>query len=153
MGEKFAEGAQAELFHCHVKWGNPKGNEDDLERGREWVLKVFKKGTFLRHLKSQLPQGLLQFHAVERIHWRSPTPKLVPRYSARVYFGTLLEDGRLAFLMVKEHFDLRSLIEHNMKSKGGEGGGPFLKEDAEMMMYGVALGWNGCTIMALFIGT
>ena len=104
------------------------------------VLKVFKKGTFLRHLKSQLPQGLLQFCAAERKNWRSPTPKVFPRYQCEVYCGTLLEDGRFAFLMVKEHFDLRSLIGREMKSKGGEGGGPFSKEEAEVMMYSVALG-------------
>ena len=130
MGEKFAEGAQAELFHCHVKWGNPKYNEWDLEKGVKWVLKVFKKGTFLHHLKSQLPQGLLQFHAVERKNWRSPTPKVLSRYLCEVFHGTLLEDGRFAFLKEKEHFDLRSLIDSEMKSKGGEGGGPFSKEKA-----------------------
>ena len=140
VGEKFAEGGQAELFHCHIKWANPILNEDDLEKGTEWVLKVFKKGTFLRHLKSQLPQGFLQFFAADRKNWRSPTPKVLPRYYCEVYPGTLLEDGRFAFLMVKEHFDLRSLIECNMESKGGEGGGPFSKKEAELMMYGVALG-------------
>ena len=46
----------------------------------------------------------------------------------------LLEDGRFAFLMVKEHFDLCSLIERNMKSKGGEGSGPFSKEEGRVMM-------------------
>ena len=134
--EKFAEGAQVELFHCCVNWANPK----DLEKGREWVLKVFKKGTFLRHLKSQLSQGLLQFHAAEVKNWSSPTPKVLPRYRCGVHCGTLLVDGRFAFLMEKEHFDLRSLIECEMKSKGGEGGGPFSNEEAEVMMYRVALG-------------
>ena len=129
-----------ELFHCHVKWGNPKGNEDDLEKGREWVLKVFKKGTFLCHLKSQLPHGLLQFHATEMKNWNSPTPKEFSRYYCAVINGTLLEDGRFAFMMEKEHFDLRSLIEREMKSKGGEGGGPFSKKEAEFMMCSVALG-------------
>ena len=42
--------------------------------------------------------------------------------------------------MVKENFDLRSLIECNMESKGGEGGGPFSKEEIELMMYDIALG-------------
>ena len=140
VGEKFAEGAQGELFHCHVKWGNSKMNEEDLKKGTKWALKVFKKGTFLHDLKSQLSQGLLQFHAAEMKNWRSPTPKVLPRYQCTVFRGTLLEDGRFAFLMVKEHFDLRSLIERNMKSKGGESGGPFLKEEGEVMMYQIALG-------------
>ena len=140
MGEKFAEGAQAELFHCHVKWPNPEMNEEDVKKGIEWVLKVFKKGTFLHHLKSQLPQGLLQFHAALMKNWGSPTPKVFKRYQCSVFGGTLLEDGRFAFLMEKEHFDLRSLIERNMKSKHGECGGPFPKEEVELMMYEVALG-------------
>ena len=140
MGEKFAEGGQAELFHCHVKWANPKANEDDLKNRTKWVLKVFKKGTFLHQLKSQFPEGLLQFHAAHRKNYESPAPKLFPRYQSSVYGGTLLEDGRFAFLMRKEHFDLRHLIERNMKSKGGKGGGPFSKEEGEVMIYMIALG-------------
>jgi hypothetical protein len=62
MGKKFAEGGHAELYEAHVKWWYPEGNEEDLRDGREYVLKVFKKGTFLKHLKSQLPQGLLKVH-------------------------------------------------------------------------------------------
>ena len=57
MGEKFAEGAQSELFHAHITWENPKYNERDHEWGYEWVLKVFKKGTLLRHLQSHWPHG------------------------------------------------------------------------------------------------
>lgn len=63
MGETFAEGVQAELFHAQVTWGNPAANEQDLNEGTEWVVNVFKKGTFLRRLQSQLPHGLPHFHA------------------------------------------------------------------------------------------
>jgi hypothetical protein len=59
VGEKFAEGGQAELFHAHITWADPKYNEKDLEDGTEWVIKVFKKGTLLRHLQSQWPKGYL----------------------------------------------------------------------------------------------
>ena len=62
MGKKFAEGGQAELYEAHIKWWYPKGNEEDLRDGHEYMLKVFKKGTFLKHLKSQLPQRLLKVH-------------------------------------------------------------------------------------------
>ena len=119
---------------------DPESNEEDLEKGFEWVLKVFKKGTLLRHLKSQLPHGLLQAHAAHRKNSRSLIPKALPQYCCIVWCGTLLEDGRFAILMVKEHFDLCSLIVRNMKSKGGEGGGPFSKQDAQAMMYTIALG-------------
>jgi serine/threonine protein kinase len=42
--------------------------------------------------------------------------------------------------MCKEHFDLRNLIECSMSSKSGKDCGPFSKEEAEVMMYSVALG-------------
>jgi hypothetical protein len=52
MREKFAEGGQVELYDVHIKWWYPEGNEEDLREGCEYVLKVFKKGTFLKHLQS-----------------------------------------------------------------------------------------------------
>ncbi|KAG0603244.1 hypothetical protein M758_10G078300 [Ceratodon purpureus] len=140
VGEKFAEGGQAELFHAKVTWSNPKDNERDERMGIEHVVKVFKKGTFLRDLKSQLPHGLLQFHVEEMENYRSPTPKVTPRFFCEVYRGILLENGQFAFLMQKEHFDLRSLIEHKMESRSDRDSGPFSKEDGEIIMYHIALG-------------
>jgi len=113
-----------------------------LREGCEYVLKVFKKGTFLKHLQSQLPQGLLQIHAEEMRNLRSPTPEDFPRYFCKVIHGILLEDGRFAFLMEKEHLDLRTLIERQMGSRSGNDCGPFTKEEAQLIMYGVALGVN-----------
>ena len=127
----------------HAQRPDPKAPYTSDVRSVEvdWVLKVFKKETFLRHLESQLPQGLLQFHAAERKNWRSSTPKVLSRYLCEVFHGTLLEDGRFAFLMEKEHFDLHSLIDREMKSEGGKGGGPFSKEKVELMnLYSVVLG-------------
>jgi serine/threonine protein kinase len=140
MGKKFAEGGQAELYEAHVKRSYPQNTEEDLRDGCEYVLKVFKKGTFLKHLKSQLPQGLLKVHSEDQKNIMSPTYKLGPRYCSRVHCGTLLRDGRFAFLMVKDDLDLRHLIEHNMKLRTSEDLGPFSKEDIELMMYRVALG-------------
>ena len=140
MGEKFAEGGQAELYEAHVKWHDPRNTEEDVRKGREYALKVFKKGTFLRDLQLQLPQGLLRFIAEDIANWSSPTPKLLPRFHCFVNCGILLKDGRFAFLMVKEHFDLRNLIERSMKSKINKDCGPFSKEEAEVMMYDIALG-------------
>jgi serine/threonine protein kinase len=56
----------------------------------------------------------------------------------------LLEDGRFGFLMVKEDEDLRSVIDRNMKTNVGKSHGPFEKEseDAEMLMYRIALGMD-----------
>jgi serine/threonine protein kinase len=140
MGKKFAEGGQAELYDVQCKWWYPKRNEDDLRMGREYVLKVFKKGTFLKDLKSQLPQGLLKVYNEDMEIMRSSTPQLGPRFFSKVHRGILLRDGRFAFLMEKEHLDLRNLIDRNMKLKTSKDLGPFPKEDVEFMMYGVALG-------------
>ncbi|KAG0559114.1 hypothetical protein KC19_10G079900 [Ceratodon purpureus] len=140
VGEKFAEGGQAELFHAEFKWCNPETNERLMKEGVEYVLKVFKKGTFLKHLKMQLPRGFLQVHA-----WRMEnlkTMNLFPRFECNVYRGTLLKDGRFAFLMQKEYGDLHQLIECNMALKLGKDGGPFSKEEAEFIMYRVALGMD-----------
>ncbi|KAG0504301.1 hypothetical protein KC19_10G073100 [Ceratodon purpureus] len=140
VGEKFAEGGQAELFHAKVTWSNPRNTQVDEREGREYVVKVFKKGTFLIDLKSQLPHGLLQFHVEYMENYKSPAPKEMPRYFCHVVRGILLENGRFAFLMQKDDFDLRSLIERKMESRIDGDCGPFSKEDGEVMMYDIALG-------------
>jgi serine/threonine protein kinase len=93
-------------------------------------------------LQSQLPQGLLQLHVENMENLRSPTPEEFPRYFCKVYRGILLEDGRFGFLMEKDHFDLRNLIELQMGSTSGKDCGPFSKDEAEIIMYFVALGAN-----------
>ena len=50
-GEKFAEGAQTELFNARVKWSNLEGNEWDLENGIEFVLKIFKEWNLVQDLQ------------------------------------------------------------------------------------------------------
>ena len=140
MGEKFAEGAQAELFHVHVTWKNPKYNEYDVEKEREWVVKVFKKGTFLHHFRLMLLDVLKKFHAKEtEKSWLSTTYKRIPSFR-HVNMGTILKDGRFAFLMEKEDFDLRTLIDYNMALKCGKKCVPFSKKEAELLMYQVAMG-------------
>ncbi|KAG0625194.1 hypothetical protein M758_2G035200 [Ceratodon purpureus] len=138
VGEKFAEGGQAELFHARVIWYKSKIIKYFLKRGYEWVMKVFKKGTSLRQLQSQWPLGYLQFRG--ELGSNSIDPKLV-RYYCEVFFGILLEDGRFAFLMKREHKDLRKLIDQRMLEIG-QGEGPFSKEDGELIMYKIACGMN-----------
>ncbi|KAG0588678.1 hypothetical protein KC19_2G260800 [Ceratodon purpureus] len=142
IGHKFAEGGQAELFHANVTWWKSEDNELDREHGREWVLKVFKKGTRLRHLQSQWPHGMLKFQEERVANWMSPTPKTYPRYFCNVQCGTLLGDGRFAFLMKKEHLDLRRLIDDKMKLISTNNCGPFSKEVAEKLMFDVGLGMS-----------
>ncbi|KAG0627604.1 hypothetical protein M758_2G214400 [Ceratodon purpureus] len=142
IGHKFAEGGQAELFHANVTWTESEDNERCREYGVEWVLKVFKKGTRLRHLQSQWPHGMLKFHEEQVENWRSPTPKMHARFYCDVLCGTLLGDGRFAFLMRKEHLDLRRLIDDKMKLTSSNTYGPFSKEVAEELMFDVALGMS-----------
>ncbi|KAG0627619.1 hypothetical protein M758_2G215900 [Ceratodon purpureus] len=142
IGHKFAEGGQAELFHANVTWSHPKGNELDREDGREYVLKVFKKGTRLRHLQSQWPHGMLKYRMEEVANWLLPTRKTWPRFYCEVHCGTLLGDGRFAFLMKKEHLDLRRLIDDKMKLISTNNCGPFSKEVAEKLMFEIALGMS-----------
>jgi hypothetical protein len=143
VGEKFAEGGQAELFHAHITWANPLTIQWDIEYGIEWVIKVFKKGTLLRHLQSQWPQGYLHAWAKNYEDIKLGLPK-VKRYFCQVMYGTLLEDGRFGFLMTKEDEDLRSVIDRKMIKNVGKSHGPFRKDsqDAEMIMYRIALGMD-----------
>ncbi|KAG0554618.1 hypothetical protein KC19_12G105400 [Ceratodon purpureus] len=140
LGEKFAEGAQAELFHAHVHWSDPEMNQEDDEDGTKWVVKVFKKGTLVRHLQQQWPEGLFQYTTKDFENTKLGKPPQV-RYHSEVHCATLLEDGRFAFLMVKEDEDLRTLIDRKMK-ESDHGCGPFSKERGEEIMYRVAQGLN-----------
>ncbi|KAG0598757.1 hypothetical protein M758_12G098600 [Ceratodon purpureus] len=140
LGEKFAEGAQAELFHAHVQWRNPKSNERDQEDGIEWVVKVFKKGSLVRHLQQQWPHGLLQIK-LKNLKRFKIGKTLENRHYCDVFCATLLEDGRFAFLMVREDEDLRTLIDCKM-SESHCMSGPFSKEVAEEIMHRVAMGMN-----------
>jgi serine/threonine protein kinase len=44
--------------------------------------------------------------------------------------------------MTKEHFDMRTLIDHNMKSSIVKDCGPFSKEEVEVYMFEIALGMS-----------
>ena len=140
VGEKFAEGAQAELFHASVTWKDAEFNEHCEREGVEWAVKVFKKGTLLHQLQSQWPQGMFLFHA-ERVQlWELGKPPQT-QLTSDVKCGILLEDGRFAFLMQKEHEDLWSVIDWEMLSTR-EGQGPFVQDVAERIMYRVAKGMD-----------
>jgi hypothetical protein len=112
-------------------------SEQDRECGSKWVLKVFKKITLSRQLQSQWPHGYLQFY-VENVE-RSRLGKLgVMRYFCNVFCGTLLKDGRFAFLMLREEEDLRSLIDGIMELKINQDCRPFANEDAKVIIWRVA---------------
>jgi serine/threonine protein kinase len=138
VGEKFAEGGQAELFHAHVTWWNPESNEEDQEQGFEWVLKVFKKGTVLRHLQSQWLEGYLKLWA-KMPEYGDPDFHFSIIHHCEINSGILLEDGRFSFLLRRQHEDLRSFIDRKMLNIGQDCG-PFSKDFAESLIYCIGLG-------------
>ncbi|KAG0562278.1 hypothetical protein KC19_9G133100 [Ceratodon purpureus] len=86
---------------------------------------------------------MLKYHEEEVANSNSSTPKTILRFfSSHVQCGTLSENGRFAFLMYKEHLDLRRLIDEKMKLISSKNGGPFSKEVVEELMFDVALGMS-----------
>jgi serine/threonine protein kinase len=147
LGAMIGEGAQAKVFGAHITWANQEINEYDVKNKRQWVLKVYEMGTWLRDLQLQFPKGMLRFQGerLERMElakqgatfeWEKPINV------CDVVCGTLLEDGRFANLLEREQGDLRELIDFNMRLRSGYDCGPFYKAVAEEMMHGVALGMD-----------
>jgi hypothetical protein len=76
--------------------------------------------------------------------------KEISEVFCKVYLGTLLADGRFAFLLAREWADLRGLIDSNMAMKSSKNCGLFLKMGVEKLMWNVALGvdWlHSCNII------
>ncbi|KAG0613405.1 hypothetical protein M758_6G100400, partial [Ceratodon purpureus] len=147
VGEKIAEGGQAEIYEAHIKWGNKVFRKRCEEEGAVFVLKVFKSGVSLRHLQSKWPEGLLKYRAViaerEKLHIPQPL-----QYGCDVQCVTVLRDGRFAFVMRREDEDLRSLIDRKRRFQWRHG--PFRDEIAIGMMCKIARGmdWlHGCDIV------
>lgn len=115
----------------------------------------------MRHLQSQWSQGMLQNHVeqvenaelgqnhieqVENAELRLPQ---LFRFHCDISCGTLLKDGRFAFVMVKEQEDLHNVIDCRMLTTPKDYG-PFWKWMVELIMYKVAHGmeWlHNCNIV------
>jgi hypothetical protein len=123
VGEKIAEGGQAEIFKAEVIW-HPIA-EEDIGLRRACVLKVFSKGWALGDLQKQWPIGMLQ--------------GLVGVGGAALLNGTMLEDGRFAFRMEEYWGDLRKLIDFRMQQNGNRFP-PFENEEVERIVGQVARG-------------
>lgn len=79
---------------------------------------------------------MLQDH-LERKERSKRGMHLGPRYTCDVHIATLLQDGRFAILMLKEHEDLRGHIDHCMLTTPKDCG-PYLKELTDEIMYLIA---------------
>ncbi|KAG0562223.1 hypothetical protein KC19_9G127800 [Ceratodon purpureus] len=102
LGEKIAEGGQAELFEL---WRiDPAGRR--LEEV-PWVIKLFKDGLCLRDLQRMWPRGMLTY---EKTLWNGYFN--LPHCNA--IEGAMLYNGRFAFMMERRWGDLRKLIDARM---------------------------------------
>lgn len=142
VGQKIAEGAQAEIYEAQIVWNGGKPPPGVVQQEAEWVLKVFKKECHLQQLQAQWPQGMLQ-QSVKTID-RSKLGLQQPlRFTCDVHSATLLKDGRFAFVMVREEKDLRSMIDCRMLTNQQNGNvGPFSQREAECFVYEIALGMD-----------
>ncbi len=119
MGEKIAEGAQAEIFNC----------EHD-EGAAPLVWKVFKRQFPLLDLQRQWPHGMFENANL----WS------YGKDNARIIWGILLlDDGRFAIEMLKYWSDLRKFIDEKMQQNNNQNP-PFTKEVAKLIMWDIAKG-------------
>ena len=135
IGEKIAEGGQAEIFNAGVTWSN--------DRKEECVVKVFKEGWALRDLEKQWPQGMLRkidSGGHEGMLGKSDGAGYYSSNSCQIYGGTLLKNGRFAFLMQRyERGDLRKIIDYRMQEFGNQSP-PFSDQDVRRILLSIAWG-------------
>lgn len=130
--DKFAAGAQAEIFNVSIQWPNMT----PVERRMKWVLKVFRKGTLLQDLRSQWPLGYLRCRG-RLMKSRNPLRSFV----SGLENGILLPSGQFGFIMRKQDEDLRRLIERS-RPHCGYASGPFEKKRLEFYLYQIACGMD-----------
>lgn len=128
LGEKIAEGGQAEIFLATERRRNKQGGGSSSSV--VCVAKVFKVGFSLQVLQSQWPLGMLRDLSrggsgflAGGILW--------------VRHGTMLNDGRFAFILERMWGDLRRVVDHKMKKTGGP---PFDPDTATLIMLEIAGG-------------
>jgi hypothetical protein len=135
VGEKIAEGAQAEIYAA-TRFGS-----------YECVLKMFKQGYALRDLQRQWPEGITTSYA-----WLSEIGLSQGTHETRlqdgkgyfkwcIYGGTLLRDerfkNRFAFVMKRQWGDLRKAIDLQMLGKKNHGA-PFAYAKQMLLMLRIA---------------
>ena len=126
VGEKFAAGAQAEIYFGEFTLG--------VQTKFPCVLKIFA-ADYLIHLQRGWPEGMLK-----------GGNSVFPGYfsgTSSILGGVLLEDegfdGRFAIVLRREWGDLRKLIKLRMEQVG-MGGPPFSDRCAKKMMFEIAMG-------------
>ena len=129
LGEKIAEGGQAEIFLATERRRNKQ--EGGSSSSVVGVAKVFKVGFSLQVLQSQWPLGML------RDLGRGGSGFLAGGI-LWVRHGTMLNDGRFAFILERMWGDLRRVVDHKMQKSSG--GPPFDYDTATLIMLEIAGG-------------
>lgn len=126
VGEKIAEGGQAEIFNAARPYPDGKIKEG-------YVLKVFKDGNALKDLvQHQFPQGMLHSSDYSGFGFEHYATK-------NLLGGVLLKDGRFAFEMWRDWGDLRRLIDVRMEQNGNQCP-PFTDEEVGHIILDIARG-------------
>ena len=115
VGEKIAEGGQAEIFKEH----------------EYFVVKVMKEGFRLRDLENQLPLGMLRNQGVYGGYYTGN--------SCLMYGAALLKNGRFAFWKEKYWGDVRKLIDMRMQLNCNQCP-PFTIQDVRYIVKSIASG-------------
>ena len=133
LGRVIAEGGQATIYEA--RWG-----ADSSDICNRWVAKVFKmEGFSLRDLQHQwprnnkIPRKLSEFHSIFPFQMGGVVFGEFMRSCSYVWLGTLLEDGRFAFVMRRHWGDLRSLINHKVNANHSQGPPFSLKRSTSIM--------------------
>lgn len=121
LGQKIAEGGQAEIFE-ERREGSSYG---------KYVLKVFKEGSSVLDLQKQWPLGMLN--------------KCADAYTSSglcspVLCGMVVMNGRFAFQMLRCAGDLRKLIDKRMERNSNQLCAPFSDEELVCNMLHIAEG-------------
>lgn len=109
VGAKIAEGGQAEIFAAEFERGGRRRSRHD-----EIVVKVFKSGYSLKDLERLWPQGMFNpQNSKDPGEWRRGqiSTHFIHEYCCFIHGGTLLKNGRFAFVLGKYWGDLRKLID------------------------------------------
>ncbi|KAG0556112.1 hypothetical protein KC19_11G027100 [Ceratodon purpureus] len=123
LGEKIAEGGQAEIYK--LEFLDPRFSHEQA------VLKVFKLGFRLQALQKQWPDGMLvKVKDIEK-------PYFAIEGCSGILNGMMLKDGRFAFMMIRFWGDLWKLIDCRMESNGNKAP-PFTDVTAFKTMFYIA---------------
>ena len=133
LGEKIAEGGQAEIFEA--RWLLP----EHASWNHVFVVKVFKmEGWTLQEVQKQFPPAMLQRASTlgDGFYHCARAPGFA------ISLGGMMMEGRFAFWMTRHWGDLRKLIDLRMQHNGNQAP-PFTAVTTMRIIYSIAKGMKG----------